>query len=65
MQKSNIIFLYGIFPLILEGVVILHETIYELHRNKMDRVLFKTNFEKMYDKVNWYFSSTSVTNERF
>jgi hypothetical protein len=37
---------------ILEGVVILHETIHELHRKKMDGVLVKIDFEKAYDKVN-------------
>jgi hypothetical protein len=31
---------------ILEGVVILHETIHELHMKKMDGVLFKIYFEK-------------------
>jgi hypothetical protein len=36
---------------ILEGVVILHETIHELHRKKMDSVLLKLDFEKSYDKV--------------
>jgi hypothetical protein len=40
---------------ILEGVVILHETIYELHRKKTDGVLFKIDFEKAYDKVKWPF----------
>jgi hypothetical protein len=35
---------------ILEGVVVLHETIHELHRKKMDGVLFKIDFEKAYDK---------------
>jgi hypothetical protein len=38
---------------ILEGVVVLHETIHELHRNKMNGVLLKLDFEKAYDKVNW------------
>ena len=37
---------------ILEGVVVLHETIHELHRKKMDGVIFKIDFEKSYDKVN-------------
>ena len=37
---------------ILEGVVVLHETI---HRKKMDRVIFKIDFEKAYDKVKWSF----------
>jgi hypothetical protein len=36
---------------ILEGVVVLHETIHELHRKKMDGVIFKINFEKACDKV--------------
>jgi hypothetical protein len=31
---------------ILEGVVILHETIHELHKKKMDGVLFKNRFRK-------------------
>lgn len=40
---------------ILEGVLILHETIHELHRKKMDGVLLKIDFEKAYDKVKWSF----------
>jgi hypothetical protein len=40
---------------ILEGVVVLHETIHELHRKNMDGVLFKIDFEKAYDKVKWSF----------
>jgi hypothetical protein len=38
---------------ILEGVVILHETIHEIHRKKMEGVLLKIDFEKYYDKVKW------------
>jgi hypothetical protein len=40
---------------ILEGVAILHETIHELLRKKIDGVLFKINFEKAYNKVKWDF----------
>ena len=40
---------------ILEGVVVLHETIHELHMKKMDGVIFKIVFEKAYDKVKWSF----------
>jgi len=40
---------------ILEGVVILHETIHELHKKKLDGVVFKVDFEKAYDKVKWPF----------
>jgi hypothetical protein len=37
---------------IMEGVVILHETLHELHTKKQDGVIFKIDFEKAYDKVN-------------
>jgi hypothetical protein len=40
---------------ILEGVLILHETIHELHSKKLDGVLLKIDFEKAYDKVKWPF----------
>jgi hypothetical protein len=37
---------------ILEGVVILHETIHEMHKKKKNGVILKLDFEKAYDKVN-------------
>jgi hypothetical protein len=37
---------------ILEGVIILHESIHELQRKKLDRVILHLDFEKAYDKVN-------------
>jgi hypothetical protein len=40
---------------ILEGVVVLHEKIHELHKKKFDGVLLKIDFEKAYDKVKWDF----------
>ena len=40
---------------ILEGVVILHETIHELHRKNQSGIILKIDFEKAYDKVNWNF----------
>jgi hypothetical protein len=40
---------------ILEGVVVLHEIIHEMHRKKLDGMLFKIDFEKPYDKVKWPF----------
>jgi hypothetical protein len=40
---------------IMEGVVILHETIHELHSKKQDGIIFKIDFEKAYDKVKWSF----------
>jgi hypothetical protein len=36
-------------------VVILHETIHDIHRKKMSSVILKLDFEKAYDKVNWDF----------
>jgi hypothetical protein len=40
---------------ILDGVVIIHETVHELHRKKLSGVIFKIDFEKAYDKVKWPF----------
>ena len=40
---------------ILDGVAVLHETVHELHRKKLNRVILKIDFEKAYDKVNWSF----------
>jgi hypothetical protein len=39
----------------MEGVVVLHETIDELHKRKNDGVILKLDFEKAYDKVKWHF----------
>jgi len=40
---------------IMEGVVILLETIHELYRKKQDGVILKLDFEKAYDKLKWPF----------
>jgi mannosylglycoprotein endo-beta-mannosidase len=50
---------------ILEGVVILHETIHELHTKKLDGVLFKIDFEKAYDKVKWSFLQQTLRMKGF
>ena len=39
----------------MEGAVILHETIHELHNKKQNDIIFKIDFEKAYDKVKWSF----------
>jgi hypothetical protein len=36
---------------IMEGVIILHETIHKLHRKKESGVILKIDFEKAYEKV--------------
>jgi hypothetical protein len=53
IKPSQTAFLPGRY--ILEGVVILHETIHELHRKKHKVLILKLDFEKAYDKVNWTF----------
>ena len=50
---------------ILEGVVVLHETIHEIHKKKLDRVIFKIDFEKAYDKVNWSFLQQTLRMKGF
>ena len=50
---------------ILEGVVVLHETIHEMKRKKLDGVLFKIDFEKAYDKVNWNFLQQTLRMKGF
>jgi hypothetical protein len=40
---------------IMEGVVVLHETIHEMHRKRHNGVIIKIDFEKAYDKVEWPF----------
>jgi hypothetical protein len=49
----------------MEGVVILHETIHELHTKKRDGVIFKIDFEKAYDKVNWSFLQQTLRTKGF
>lgn len=53
IKPSETAFLPGRY--ILEGVVILHETIHELHQKKQSGVILKPDFEKEYDKVKWPF----------
>ena len=50
---------------IIEGVVILHETIHELHTKKSDGVIFKIDFEKAYDKVKWPFLQQTLRMKGF
>jgi hypothetical protein len=37
---------------IMEGVIVLHETIHEMHRKKQNGLILKIDFEKVYDKIN-------------
>jgi hypothetical protein len=49
----------------MEGVVILHETLHELHKRKQNGIIFKINFEKAYDKVNWNFLQQALRMKGF
>jgi hypothetical protein len=53
IHPSQTTFMHG--RNILDGVVILHETVHELHRKNLNGVILKIDFEKAYDKVKWYF----------
>jgi hypothetical protein len=53
VSRSQTAFLPG--RNILEGVVMLNETIHEIHRKRMSGVILKLDFEKVCDKVNWEF----------
>jgi hypothetical protein len=50
---------------IMEGVIILHETIHMLHCKKQSGVILKINFEKAYDKVNWTFVQQTLRMKGF
>jgi hypothetical protein len=40
---------------IMEGVCVLHEVLHEVKKKKLSGILFKVDFEKAYDNVNWAF----------
>jgi hypothetical protein len=50
---TQITFIPGCY--IMEGVVLLHEMIHELHKRRQDGVILKLDFEKAYDKLKWPF----------
>jgi hypothetical protein len=53
VQPSQTAFMQG--RNILDGVVVLHEAVHELHSKKLNGVILKLDFEKAYDKVKWPF----------
>jgi hypothetical protein len=40
---------------IMEGVIVLHETIHEMHQKKQNGLIPKIDFEEAYDKIRWSF----------
>jgi hypothetical protein len=53
IQPTQMVFIPG--KNIMEGVIVLHETIHKLHRKKHNGVILKIDFKKTYDKVKWPF----------
>jgi hypothetical protein len=50
---------------ILDGLVTLHETVHELHSKKLNGVILKLDFEKVYDKVKWSFLQQTLKMKGF
>ena len=63
VQPSQTAFMLGRH--ILEGVVVLHQTLHEIHSKKLDGVIFKVDFEKAYDKVKWPFLQQAMRMKGF
>jgi hypothetical protein len=63
VHPSQIAFMQG--RNILDGVAILHETVYELHSKKLNGVILKIDFEKAYDKVKWSFLQQTLKMKGF
>jgi hypothetical protein len=50
---------------ILEGVIMLHESIHELQMKKLDGVILELDFEEAYDKVKWNFLQQALCMKGF
>ena len=50
---------------ILDNVAVLHETLHSLHKSKCAAVIFKVDFEKAYDKINWDFMLSTLKMKGF
>jgi hypothetical protein len=49
----------------MEGVIVLHEMIHELHKKKQNGLILKIDFEKAYDKINWTFVQQTLRMKGF
>lgn len=50
---------------ILDGVVVIHEVMHEIVRQKQSGIILKLDFEKAYDKVSWHFLQEVMHRKRF
>jgi hypothetical protein len=53
ISKNQSAFIKGRF--ILESVVVVHEIIHDIHRNKESGVILKLDCKKAYDRISWSF----------
>ena len=49
----------------MQGAVILHEMLHELHKKKRNGIVFKIEFEKAYDKIRWDFMQQTLRMKGF
>jgi hypothetical protein len=49
----------------LESVVVAHEIIHEIHRNKEEGIMLKLDYEKAYDRVSWSFLEDTLISRGF
>jgi hypothetical protein len=63
VQPSQTAFMQG--RNILDGVVVLHEAVHEMHSKKLNGVILKLDFEKAYDKVKWSFLQQTLRMKGF
>lgn len=63
IDRNQIMFIKGIN--ILEGVMILHEVLHELWKNKGYGLILKIDFEKAYNRVRWYFLEQVMLSRNF
>jgi mannosylglycoprotein endo-beta-mannosidase len=63
VQPSQTAFMQG--RNILDGVVMLHEAVHELHTKKLNDAILKLDFEKAYDKVKWSFLQQTLRMKGF
>jgi len=63
ISKNQYAFINGRF--ILESVVIAHEIIHDIYKNKDSGVVLKLDYEKAYDRVSWSFLEEMLISRGF
>lgn len=51
--------------LILESLVLAHEVVHNLHKEKVEGVILKLDYEKAYGRVSWNFLFEGLENRGF